>query len=101
MEKNIKIRLKIADRIYPMTISPKDEEGLRAAASKANNLIKHYEKNYAVKDKQDVLAMCVLQFASTTENKSIKLEEEMKQSKAKLARLSSYLDDIISDNSFE
>jgi cell division protein ZapA len=32
-------------------------------------MIKQFEENYAVRDKQDVLAMCALQFASQVEQK--------------------------------
>ena len=34
-------------------------------------MIKQLEQNYAVRDKQDVLAMCALQFASQIEQKGI------------------------------
>jgi cell division protein ZapA len=34
-------------------------------------MIKQFEENYAVRDKQDVLAMCALQFASQVEQKQI------------------------------
>jgi cell division protein ZapA len=40
------------------------EEGLRSASKKIDKMIKQFEENYAVRDKQDVLAMCALQFAS-------------------------------------
>jgi cell division protein ZapA len=40
---------------------------MRKAASAINKLITMYEQNYAVSDKQDVLAMCALQFASKSE----------------------------------
>jgi cell division protein ZapA len=37
-------------------------------------MMKQFEENYAVRDKQDVLAMCALQFASQAEqNKLITL----------------------------
>ena len=34
-------------------------------------MIKQLEQNYAVRDKQDVLAMCALQYATQLEQKSI------------------------------
>jgi cell division protein ZapA len=34
-------------------------------------MIKQFEENYAVRDKQDVLAMCCIQFASQVEQKQI------------------------------
>jgi cell division protein ZapA len=47
---------------------PSQEEGLRTASKKIDVMMKQ-EENYAVRDKQDVLAMCALQFASQTEQK--------------------------------
>lgn len=71
MKEKLKIKVSIADRVYPMTVFPKQEEGLRLAAQKINKIIKHYEDNYAVRDKQDVLAMSALQFASKIEQLQI------------------------------
>ena len=71
MEK-LKINIIIAGRTYPLSVSnTKEEEGMRKAANAINKLISMYEENYAVSDKQDVLAMCALQFASKMEIASI------------------------------
>ncbi len=83
MEK-LKINIVIAGRTYPLSVnSTKEEEGMRKAASAINNLISMYEQNYAVSDKQDVLAMSALQFASKLEmlslNKNDTNEEEIKK----------------------
>ncbi|MGW9686867.1 cell division protein ZapA [Flagellimonas sp. 2504JD1-5] len=75
MEEKLKIKLSIADRVYPLTIDPKQEEGLRKAAKNIDNLAKKFEQNYAVRDKQDVLAMCALQFASKIEQGGIDRSE--------------------------
>jgi cell division protein ZapA len=69
MNEKLKIKLSIADRIYPLTVTVEQEEGMRSAAKKIDNMIKKFEENYAVRDKQDVLAMCALQFASQVEQK--------------------------------
>jgi cell division protein ZapA (FtsZ GTPase activity inhibitor) len=71
MEEKLKIKISIADRIYPLTVDANQEEGLRSASKKIDIMIKQFEENYAVRDKQDVLAMCALQFASQVEQKSI------------------------------
>ena len=51
-----------------MTISPEQEASLRASAKKIDVMTKQLENNYAVRDKQDVLAMCALQYAAQLEN---------------------------------
>ncbi|MEZ4856183.1 MAG: cell division protein ZapA [Gelidibacter sp.] len=71
MADQLKIKLSIANRVYPLTIAPSQEEGLRKAAKKIETMIGQFEQNYSVRDKQDVLAMCALQFASQVEQKSI------------------------------
>ena len=67
MSEKIRIKLNIADRVYPLTISPNQEVSLRASASKIDSMTKQLENNYAVRDKQDVLAMCALQYAAELE----------------------------------
>ncbi len=64
METKIKIKVKIADRVYPLTIQPEQEEVIRSSVKKIDQMIKQLEESYAVRDKQDVLAMCSLQYAT-------------------------------------
>ena len=71
MGEQLKIKLSIANRIYPLTIGPGQEEGLRLAAQKIEATVKKFEESYSVKDKQDVLAMCALQFAAKSEQTKI------------------------------
>ncbi len=91
MDEKLKIKLSIADRVYPLTIDPKQEEGLRKAAKNIENLVKKFEQNYAVRDKQDVLAMCALQFASKIEQGGI---DNSESTKIALERLRA-LDDLV------
>jgi cell division protein ZapA len=75
-----KIKLKIANRVYPLTAQPEQEEGLRTASKKIDIMIKHFEEKYAVKDKQDALAMCALQLATQSEQENVseaKISEEV------------------------
>ena len=71
MDEKLKIKLSIADRVYPLTVEMSQEEGLRSASKKIDIMIKQFEENYAVRDKQDVLAMRALQFAYQLEQKQI------------------------------
>ena len=68
MSDKIKVKLTVADRVYPLTISPDQEASLRISAKKINDMTKQLEQNYAVRDKQDVLAMCALQYAAQLES---------------------------------
>lgn len=67
MNELLKIKVSIADRVYPLTIKRDEEENIRSAAKKIDGILKKYEENYAVRDKQDLLAMCALQIASREE----------------------------------
>ncbi len=91
MENKLKIKLSIADRVYPLTIEVGQEEGLRKAAKKIEAMIKQFEQNYAVRDKQDVLAMCALQFASQVEQKAINKETNQTALEEKLKALDELL----------
>jgi cell division protein ZapA len=67
MSELLKIKLTIANRVYPLSVAPEQESSLRASAKKIEATIQQLEKNYAVRDKQDVLAMCSLQYAAQVE----------------------------------
>ena len=87
MEK-LKINLVIAGRTYPLSVNSNiEEEGMRKAAANINQLISKYEKNYAVSDKQDVLAMCALQFASKLEISTLVTEETKTEALDKINEL--------------
>ena len=87
MSEKLKIKLSIADRVYPLTIETSQEEGLRKAAKNIEQLAKKFEQNYAVRDKQDVLAMCALQFASKIEQRGIEQTEGTKEAEERLKAL--------------
>ncbi len=93
MSNKLKIKLSIADRVYPLTIDPSQEEGLRKATKKIEGMIQQFEKSYAVRDKQDVLAMCALQFAAQVEQKSIDKDNDQEQIESKLDALNKLLHD--------
>ncbi|MFV9550758.1 cell division protein ZapA [Algibacter sp. PT7-4] len=91
MSEKLKIKLSIANRVYPLTIEPSQEEGLRKAAKNIEAMIKQFEQSYSVRDKQDVLAMCALQFASQVEQKSIDKENVNEHVEDKLNALNDLL----------
>ena len=64
----LSIKINIANRIYPMKIERSSEEYIRKAVKKIEERLKFYEDNYAIKDKQDLLAMCLIEYASQLES---------------------------------
>lgn len=92
MADKLKIKLSIADRVYPLTIDPSQEEGLRKATKDIEAMVKQFEQSYAVRDKQDVLAMCALQFASQVTQKNINNDSISKETATRLEHLVTLLD---------
>lgn len=91
MDEKLKIKLSIADRVYPLTVEMSQEEGLRSASKKIDQMIKQFEENYAVRDKQDVLAMCALQFASQLEQKQLDNSIDGKETIERLGKINDLL----------
>ena len=96
MAQPLKIKLSIANRVYPLTIDPSQEEGLRKAAKSIDAMITQLEKSYSVRDKQDVLAMCALQFANQAEQHNINKVNQSEGVKEKLEALNLRLDKHLS-----
>jgi len=64
---DLSIKINIANRVYPLTVKTEEEEGIRKTAKMINERIKEYENDYAVKDKQDLLAMCALEYGTSND----------------------------------
>ncbi len=54
---DLSIKIKIADREYPMKVKLTDEERVRMAGKHINEKIKSYREQFGIDDKQDLLAM--------------------------------------------
>lgn len=93
MSELLKIKLTIADRVYPLSVAPEQEEALRASAKKIEAMIKQLEQNYAVRDKQDVLAMCALQYASQIEQNRINEKESIALASETIDQLNVMIED--------
>ena len=95
MSEKVKVKISIADRVYPLYINPEEEAGIRKIATKIESLILDFEKKYAVKDKQDVLAMCTLQFASQLEKSNTESESLNDSVFDKLNELNTLINQVI------
>lgn len=83
----VSINLEIAGSMYPVKISSADEGKLREVVTIINTKIAEFEKNYAVKDKKDVLAMVTLQLVS-------QFYKDAKTNEEELSHLRSMLSDV-------
>jgi cell division protein ZapA (FtsZ GTPase activity inhibitor) len=60
----LSLKLTIAGRTYPLTVDSAEETAVLEAAKLINSRVQELEATYLVKDKQDLLAMAALQFAT-------------------------------------
>ena len=97
MNEKLKIKISIADRVYPLTVDFNQEEGLRNASKKIDSMIKQFEENYAVRDKQDVLAMCALQFAAQVEQKQLDETQDATEAIERIKKINSVLDQFLKE----
>jgi cell division protein ZapA (FtsZ GTPase activity inhibitor) len=89
----ISIKINIADRVYPLKVEMEEEELIRRAAKLINDRIKEYQDNYAVKDKQDLLSMSVLHYATA----SLKAERKVTVEDTTVAEKAYQLDHILTE----
>lgn len=70
--------------MYPLTVDGREEAQLQKAADELANKLKAFEQSYAVRDKQDLLAMCALQYATEALKQQEQTNEQIVQRLTKL-----------------
>jgi cell division protein ZapA (FtsZ GTPase activity inhibitor) len=63
-EHQMPINVWLSGRPYRIIINPEDEEIVRKSVKLANDRINELKNNYAGKDEQDFIAMCLVQYAA-------------------------------------
>ncbi|HWV70441.1 MAG TPA: cell division protein ZapA [Pseudosphingobacterium sp.] len=94
---DISIKINIADRLYPLRIEMEEEEIIRHAAKLINDRIKDLQENYAVRDKQDLLSMAVLHYATATLKAEKQVREEDTSVSEKVYKLDQLLTEFFKD----
>ncbi len=92
---SLSIKINIANRTYPMTINRNAEENIRKSVKKIEERLKFYEKNYAIKDRQDLLAMCLIEVAAKLESLNNSADKDNKDVELTLANIESALSKVI------
>ena len=90
----MEINIVIAGRSYPLNVPDTEEIVLRKVGKQIEQMIKDFEKGYAIKDKQDALAMCALRLGVSADMNAISLENNIKSSTQKLARINQLLNNL-------
>lgn len=86
-----RIEIKIASRIYPMTINPEEEAMILECTQEISGILRQFEEKYSVSDKQDALAMAAIQLAI----REAKLKKQMKDNEEITAERISKLLELI------
>ena len=60
----VNIKVEVAGSVYPLKVNEKDEQDIREAVKLINNKIAEFERNYAVRDKKDLMGMVMLQLVT-------------------------------------
>jgi len=64
LEDKVKIKVSVAGRIYPLRVTPGEEEFVRKAVDFIEERMQILEKKYAIKDIQDLQALLLIELAS-------------------------------------
>ncbi len=73
----INIKVEVAGSVFPLKVNAEDEQNIKEAVELINNKIAEFEKNYAIKDKKDVLSMVMLQLVSQLYKQASTAEREL------------------------
>ncbi len=90
----ISIELQIANRKYPLRLKEAEAGIAREAAKRVNESIQMLEKQYGVKDLQDLFAMAALQITSELVKAEHENQQERNLISGKLEQLEQQLDFI-------
>ena len=88
----LSIKIRIADRDYPMRVEVQDEERLRLAGRLLGDKVREFREGYGIQDKQDLLAMIAL----ATMADQLKVSKEKDGTDAALTERLARFDELLS-----
>ena len=95
MDKDLlNIKLMVADRLYPLSIDPSEEESFRLAAKKINEMIQTFERHYDLRDRQDAIAMCAIVLAQQASQEKLNEDDKQEQITKKLQDIYTVLNSL-------
>ena len=89
-----RITINIAGRNYPLNVPAAEEETLRRVGKQIETMIREFEANFDVKDKQDALAMCALKLGANAEVHQLNNEKIVQNANDRLTKVNLLLDQI-------
>jgi cell division protein ZapA (FtsZ GTPase activity inhibitor) len=97
MADELPITIAIEGRPYRLTINRNEEESIRKAAQLIEGQISHYAGNYKYSDKQDLLAMVALHFATLAINNKNEVSFVTESLSPTLSEIDSILTEALKD----
>lgn len=91
---NRRITINIAGRAYPLNVPAAEEETLRKVGKQIDSMIKEFEANFDVRDKQDALAMCALKLGTNAEVFLTNNDNNIKNANERLTKINNLLDSL-------
>ncbi|WOC51408.1 6-phosphofructokinase [Bergeyella porcorum] len=88
-----RITINIAGRTYPLNVPAAEEETLRKVGKQIEAMIKDFEANFDIRDKQDALAMCALKMGTNAEVFALNNERNINASNDRVKQLQQLLED--------
>lgn len=89
-----RIKIKIADRIYPKTVSEDKEAAIRNAARSVDEVIREYSRSYPEVSQLDIATIVALNAAMESEHLREKLEKMEAQIDRMTSDLQKYVDSL-------
>ena len=89
-----RITINLAGRNYPLNVPSAEEETLRKVGKQIEAMIKDFEQNFDVRDKQDALAMCALKLGTNAEVWQVTNEKNIIASNERLENISRILEEL-------
>jgi cell division protein ZapA len=88
----LSIKIRIAEREYPMRVKEEEEERIRAVGKILNERMRYFKAQFGIQDKQDLLAMVAFEAMA----EKVKLEEEHSSHVSQVDQQLDHLDDLLS-----
>lgn len=89
-----RITINIAGRVYPLNVPAAEEETLRKVGKQIENMIKDFEQNFDVRDKQDALAMCCLKLGTNAEVAAVSNEKNINAANERVMKINRLLAEL-------
>jgi cell division protein ZapA len=94
MSQEASVKVLIADREYPLKVGENELDQVKNAEIEIKQRLKSLKASYQVKEKQDLLAMCLLQLV-VEKNQKISDPDDRKDIYGKVKDLESFISDYL------